>query len=91
MQTSPPLFAQQETIVAAAIKVGKMTISAPPPARHHRWNYNRKTVVQPSGQGFLTSAGRFVGREEALKLALAAGQLLKPNFQPDQLFSEDLW
>lgn len=85
-----------ETIVAAALKIGPMTITAPPPARHHTllhafWDVNRKIVVPPSGQGFLTSEGRYVGREEALKIAMESKQLLKPNFQPHQLFSEDLW
>lgn len=44
-------------------------------------------------QGFLTNKGRFVGREEALKIAKEQGQILRlsgsPN--PDILFSEDLY
>jgi len=85
-----------ETIVAAALKIGSMTISAPPPARHHTLlhafhAYNRKTMIKTTDQGFLTSAGRFVGREEAAQMAVAAGQIIKPKFQPTQLFSEDLW
>ncbi len=44
-------------------------------------------------QGFLTSTGRFVGREEALRIATAAGQLIgRTKHRPlDKLMSEDLW
>jgi hypothetical protein len=39
-------------------------------------------------QGFYTSKGRFVGREEAAKIAYAAGQIFSPT---NRLFSEDLY
>lgn len=39
-------------------------------------------------QGFYTSKGRFVGREEAAKIAYAAGQISSPT---NKLFSEDLY
>ena len=39
-------------------------------------------------QGFVTNTGRFVSREEAVKIALAAGQITEAK---DKLFSEDLW
>lgn len=86
----------QERIVAAALKIGSMTVSAPPPARHHTLLHafhacNRKTMIKTTDQGFLTSAGRFVGREEAAKMAVAARQIIVPKFQSHQLFSEDLW
>jgi hypothetical protein len=85
-----------ERIVAAALKIGSMIISAPPPARHHTLlhafsAYNRKTMVKPSDQGFLTSTGRFVGREEAAWIAVAADQIAETKFQSNHLFSEDLW
>lgn len=85
-----------EKIVSAAILVGDMAFSAPPPARHHTLLHalhevSDKLFVGPSQQGFLTSAGRYVGREEALKIALAAKQIEAPKFQPHHLFSEDLW
>lgn len=59
--------------------------------------------VGPSRQGFVTSTGRYVGREEAWRIAVAAGQLLParttdgmevrrtapaPN---GSLYSEDVW
>jgi|DEB19_MinimDraft_3_1074340.scaffolds.fasta_scaffold60239_1 hypothetical protein len=50
-------------------------------------------------QGFVTSAGRFVGREEARQIAEAAEQLIPSEDndgvaivrQHPQLFSEDVW
>lgn len=83
----------EERIVAAAINVG-MTISMPPPARHHtilhafsNWS---DWMVQPHEQGFLTDRGRYVSREEAYCIAFRAGQVTK-TINPTQLFSEDLW
>ncbi|SFJ48951.1 hypothetical protein SAMN03159338_1540 [Sphingomonas sp. NFR04] len=76
-----------------------LTISAPPPARHH-------TLLHPSfdilghgtggdDQGFTTSIGRYVGRAEALEIAVAAGQVDPANRKSGSsfpgLFSEDLW
>lgn len=83
-------------IVAAAIRVGKLTLSMPPPARHgcliHAfYNYNRKVVVPPSDQGFLTNQGQFVSREEAHRLAFMAGQIGRDAGASEELFSEDLW
>ena len=44
-------------------------------------------------QGFITNKGRFVTRDEALKIAKEQGQIIRmsgsPN--PDILFSEDLY
>jgi hypothetical protein len=93
-----------ETIVAAAhlyrpAKWGTndpravtVTISASPPARHHNlfWLVDGEA---PTESGFMTSAGRFVGREEALQIALASGQPLidHPARHATLLFSEDLW
>lgn len=45
-------------------------------------------------QGFHTSTGRFVTRLEAMPIAKAAGQLIRPErggYQGPELFSEDLW
>ncbi len=43
-------------------------------------------------QGFVTSTGRFVGREEAMRIALAAGQVVygDTSGQKDTLYSEDI-
>lgn len=44
-------------------------------------------------QGFLTNKGRFVGREEAMKIAKAQNQVIRLSGSPnsDILFSEDLY
>jgi hypothetical protein len=86
-----------ERIVAAAICVDGETQCMPPPNRHHNIMhlYFRETgrCVAPDEQGFITSTGRFVGREEAAKIARAAGQIgeAKKTHPQDELFSEDLW
>jgi hypothetical protein len=41
-------------------------------------------------QGFVTSEGRFVEREEAAKIALKSGQIEKLKFSSYQLFSEEI-
>lgn len=42
-------------------------------------------------QGFIDSKGRFLDRRMAAQLALANGQVKELKYQPDTLFSEDLW
>jgi hypothetical protein len=42
-------------------------------------------------QGFVTSEGVFVDREQAAKIALASGQVKKLQFHSRELFSEDLY
>lgn len=90
------------TIVAAAIRCegecGDFIISAPPPARHHnllRAYYDLKGEPHrgSENQGFLTSEGVFVTREEAYKIVVAANQQMidHPSRVEGKLFSEDLW
>lgn len=91
-----------ERIEAAAIRAGKCVMIVPKPGRHHhifheldRLNCPRFACVQ----GFVTSTGRFVEREEARKLAEAANQLIPSDDnegvpivrQHKDLFSEDVW
>lgn len=50
--------------------------------------------VKPDGdiQGFVTDDGKFLDRKEALKHAIACGQLKDKKYKPDDaLTSEDLW
>lgn len=73
-----------------------VTVTAPPPARHAHLLHPvaNETVVGPDDQGFLTSEGRFVGRAEALAIAVAAKQpqIDHPSKNAGgNLFSEDLW
>jgi hypothetical protein len=94
-----------ETIVAAACQLPAelgqwmLTVTLPAPARHHdilqaAYPLTGKPIG-PNGQGFLTSKGRYVGREAAMKIALAAGQVdpknRKSGSSSRDLFSEDLW
>ncbi|ARK07545.1 hypothetical protein LAV_00170 [Sphingobium phage Lacusarx] len=86
-----------EIVVAAAVRHGTLTISAPPPARHYSlihpfYDLTQKRIT-PDNQGFLTNTGRFVGRAEALQIALAANQPLidHPSRNDRELYSEDLW
>jgi hypothetical protein len=93
----------RETIVAAAIMVDDVVAFVPQPGRHHHvmhslWHQGVKTPAGPDKQGFVTSAGRFVGREEARKIAEEAKQLIPRSgsgvpyvIQHPELFSEDVW
>lgn len=42
-------------------------------------------------QGFLTNKNRFVNRKRGAELASKAGQIINPNYNPEYLFSEDLY
>lgn len=67
-----------------------VTVSAPPPARHH----NLFAIgVHPQGvgqTGFLLSDGSFADRKRAAEVAIAAGQIEALQWPP-HLYSEDLW
>jgi len=88
-----------ETIVGVAmlLRDGEV-LTAPKPKRHHhifRDYYDEHNDV-PLGpiQGFVTDTGRFVDREEAWKIAEAAGQLIErapTDGRGGTLYSEDVW
>ena len=89
----------QETIVAAALRFTDGEVwSVPPPVRHchliwiwcvaHWKDGKPEPHVAAHAQGFITSTGRFVEREEAAKIAHQQGQISTPKMA---LFSEDLW
>ncbi len=88
-----------EGIWRAAIKSDDGVVwDVPQPGRHH--DVIRKMVVMgyptpiDGEQGFRTTKGRFVGREEAKTIAIQRGQLLPPRvngYVGPELFSEDLW
>ena len=81
-----------EKIACAAIrdKVYPGICCVPVPLRHHDI-----LRIFPSAervqceQGFMTSAGRFVTRKEAMKIAKNADQV-DPTCR-EELFTEDLW
>lgn len=47
--------------------------------------------VHKSEQGFMTSYGRFVGRKEARKIAIACGQCKEEEVRSESLYSEDVF
>jgi len=85
------------TIDRAAIVLNGHVYSLPRPARHPAVGIYMVEQCgcpkpYPSGeaQGFLTSDGRFVSREEAARIAIAAGQVDADEIGT-RLFTEDLW
>lgn len=91
-----------ERIVAAAIQYDGLIFSMPSPARHCHVMRGMhaiglmKDVASPDllrEQGFTTSLGRYVSREEGAKIARAAGQLegRTKTGGANTLYSEDLW
>jgi hypothetical protein len=82
-----------ETIDRAAIERGDVVYSAPRPGRHHdvMREMRERDVDASIRQGFMTSLGRFVDREEALGIATRAGQIASKTNPAWMLFSEDMW
>lgn len=86
-----------EKIAAAALQLDDMTISAPPPARHHTLIHAidkylpEERLILPTNQGFITNTGRFVNRREAAAIAFEAAQVTKLEWPHAGLHSEDLW
>ena len=85
-----------ETIERAAIRRYSTVWSVPRPGRHHDViAFMAEQGVDALGdyttQGFTTSEGRFVERDEAMEIAKAAGQLIAEPHAPDMLFSEDIY
>lgn len=68
--------------------------SLPRPARHatlFALAVFRDTYADPCRQGFTTSAGRFVDRIEARRIAEANGQISPTARSSIELLSEDIW
>jgi hypothetical protein len=89
-----------EKIQDAAVLLDGNVYSLPRPARHDkvlRSLYPKWKLALDSGrptrrvQGFITTKGRFVDREEAMVIAKREGQLIVEPRYDDKLFSEDLW
>lgn len=86
-----------ERIAAAAIRFNGVVVTLPPPARHHNCIRAAHDVGYENWrpeheQGFVTDTGRFVDREEAARIAVAANQLIERAMRhPLGLFSEDVW
>jgi len=89
--------AQEELIVAAAVRTPLGTITRDRPARHgDLWPLlpaGMKTDDPDVVHGFMTSRGRFVNRQEAARLVVETGQgtpRVHEGYVP-ALFSEDMW
>lgn len=85
----------EERIIAAALRDEQtgLVLFHEVPGRHHNvmWSLDGYGMQSHGlAQGFVTSTGRFVDREEAFTLASAAGQLIAVH-RAGELFSEDLW
>lgn len=85
-----------ERIRGVSIRNEAFTFTRDAPHRHHHVIADAAGLGVPTfgmEQGFKTSDDRFVSREEAWKIAEAAGQLLEraPTGQPGRLYSEDVW
>lgn len=86
-----------ETIDRVAIRFLGEVFSLPRPKRHHdviRHIVTTKPHIQTvagGAQGFITSNGRFVDREEALVIAIRQDQIKVKTGSPQRLYSEDLW
>lgn len=85
-----------ERIERAAIRHDGNVYSVPRPGRHHNviWEMvglGGFSARDMHDQGFVTSAGRYVDREDGLRLALAAKQITLKHGNPRELYSEDLW
>lgn len=87
-----------ETIVCAAIRLHPSkqeprVVSLPRPAKHrdiiNAVVFDLRLSLLGSEMGFLTSAGRFVLRDEALVVAEKCGQVTR--ILGRSLTSEDLW
>jgi hypothetical protein len=74
-----------------AVEFSDVTLSLPPPHRHHdviKLHVEMGGARGSGKQGFMTSRGRFVLRGQAARIAHAAGQIAKPK---RWLYSEDVW
>lgn len=81
-----------ELVVAAAIRCGKIVVMVERPGRHGNCiNWLNALKMPYMDQGFVTSQGRFVDREEAGKIVEAIGQGTTRENCNGYLFSEDMW
>lgn len=80
-------------ITHVAIVIQGVTHSLPKPNRHHHIIHQ---IASESGgsvsgkQGFLDDQGNFLDRIEALRHAIACGQITQGKWG-GQLYSEDVW
>jgi hypothetical protein len=85
-----------ERIERVAIKTpsGVWSLPCPPNSHYVVAVWMAKSGIEfplMNDQGFVTDSGRFVEREEAMRIAIDSGQVSKERYSADdELFSEDL-
>ncbi|MES2730007.1 MAG: hypothetical protein V4621_07955 [Pseudomonadota bacterium] len=83
-----------ETIKSAAVRDQRGKVHTLPPPAHHKHILKMLKddgwPVKDITKGFLTSEGRFVGREQGGRIALRAQQATRLREFPD-LHSGDMW
>lgn len=91
-------MSNQETIVAVASKAYGKLYQLPKPNRHHNLldlmyaENNGAFQVAADEEGFITSTGRYVNREEGYLIAQQANQIIAERHRPgDELYSESVW
>lgn len=91
-------MSDQETIVGVASKAYGKLYQLPKPYRHHNLldlmyrEYPEQMQVADE-EGFITSTGRYVNREEAYLIAQQANQILSERHPSGlvELYSESVW
>lgn len=84
-------------IHAVAIKLNGIIYTLPRPCRHHHVIMMMAacvevtTPIRNDEQGFLLEDGRFADRLVAARFAVWSGQIDRTKYQPNALFSEDVW
>jgi hypothetical protein len=90
-----PVFPTQRHIACVAVCYAGQVYHSLAPDRHHhvlRIIHAEHKKTWPNVQGFLDNRGKFLRRHDALRVALAARQVLDVfSIRANRLFSEDLW
>lgn len=95
-----PMMMRRERIAGVAHRHpnGFIYWATPPLRHHHLFNDHLAPLglaglvnTTPSRQGFITSHGRFVNREDGWTVAELASQIVRVTGPKGELFSEDLW
>lgn len=88
---------EPETVLMTAIRhPSGRVFGVDAPGRHHHVvalmsDHACAGLRNTRDQGFITSKGRYLGREDAWGVAAAAGQIQRITGSPGELYSEDLW
>lgn len=85
------ILAQQELIIAAAVRFGLNIVMVERPGRHGDClNFLHRPDAE---HGFITNHGRFVDRQEAAQIVVASEQGSPRLFEGyiPALFTEDMW